>query len=112
MARHLYHRSDDPDIAALGLHIPTADGQLAQHHLAQLALHSHRYGGGRCDRGAREYHQPHRAGKLSQASCRPCDQRGGALSHRLYADDAGGLPPDGDDAGHGGTTLPSAWLDR
>ena len=48
---------DDSYIPDCGLHLPDAGGQLAEHHIAQLPDRGHRYGGGRCHRGAREYHQ-------------------------------------------------------
>ena len=74
LACDLHHRPHDPDIARRLVHLPPHLGELAERHIALLALHRHRYGRRRCYRGTGERHDAHRARELSQASCRTCYQ--------------------------------------
>ena len=92
--------------------IPLRHRLHAEHHLALVALHRHRYGGRRRHRGSGEHYDAYRARLEPEGGRHLRHQRGVAVGHRHDIGGRRGVPAADDGPGHGGHPVPRAGLDR
>ena len=112
LARDADHLYDDPRVADLFVHLPLRHRLHAEHHLALVALHRHRYGGRRRHRGSGEHYDAYRARLEPEGGRHLRHQRGVAVGHRHDIGGRRGVPAADDGPGHGGHPVPRAGLDR
>ena len=111
MACHIHHRTLDPYLASCITDVPLGHRKHIEHRFHGLALHRHRYGRGRRDRGAREHLYPPGERCKTKGSSGSCDTGGRYLSNRFDIDDARRVPSSYHDQGYGRSDVQAARMD-